>query len=139
MVAKRTIRTPRAPRSRPAGAASHTAPVGRQRALQHVTEWVDAQAMARSYPDSFEAPSQAQLDAVAPGSWVKIATSGERFWIKVVTVEGVRITGVIDNDLVRTAQHGLQCGDRVTCEKRHLYATELPPPANAAAQGFGAA
>ncbi|ENE5752153.1 hypothetical protein ACFLMW_003778 [Salmonella enterica] len=87
-----------------------------------MTQFVDAQAMARRYPSTFSAPSEAELSMITPGTHVKICAGDcERFWVLVTAVTHAGITGTIDNDLVRTAIHGLRCDDVVTFEPRHVY------------------
>jgi hypothetical protein len=58
-------------------------------------------------------------------------TDGERFWVKLTSdplrelddpVFKLCVRGVIDNDLVYTAHHGLDSGQTITVERRHILA-----------------
>jgi len=84
--------------------------------------FVDAQRMAKKHPGTFEVPTDERLKALKPGDFVKVnAKPGERFWVKLDTVKGATLTGVIDNDLVYTDKHGLKMGDRVKFQRRNAY------------------
>ena len=41
-----------------------------------LTKLVDAQAMHREYPETFDAPDAQELAAIKPGDWVKICREG---------------------------------------------------------------
>jgi hypothetical protein len=84
-------------------------------------EFVDAQEMHKLHPRTFWAPSKAELAKVRDGSIVKVSIGGERFWVQVRKVKGSKVTGVIDNDLISTNEHGLSYGDKITFEKRHIH------------------
>ncbi len=45
--------------------------------------------------------------------FVKIGRSGERFWVEVIFVDILNkmVTGVVDNDLLKTSIHGLDYKD----------------------------
>jgi len=88
--------------------------------------FIDAQKMHKEYPKTFFAPSEKDLEKVTKGSYVKIASGGERFWVKVESVKGNVVKGTVDNDLLDTKKHGLKHGDTVTFLKKNIYATELP-------------
>lgn len=100
-------------------------------AQQHHAEspFVDAQEMHRLHPDTFEAPSLAELHAIAPGTAVKVCAQYERFWVLVETVDhdDDTIAGHIDNDLLCTAKHGFSNGNRVVFRRCHVY--QIAPPA----------
>ena len=52
----------------------------------------------------------------------KIACEDEVCWVEMRSVNIGFITGVINNDLVRTDQHGLECGDLVKIPYENIYA-----------------
>jgi len=83
--------------------------------------FVDAQKMAKRHPSTFYVPTKAQLAAIAPGAYVKVCAGTERFWVEVKSVNGSKIAGRIDNDLVCTSEHSLNCGDDIEFEPRHVY------------------
>ena len=91
-----------------------------------MTEFADAQLQARLYGRTFRAPSQESLTALRLGAFVKVATGGERFWVRLTQVQGDALRGVLDNVVQNTARHGLHMGDEVAFEKRHVYQVILP-------------
>lgn len=82
---------------------------------------IDAQKMRKMHPATFKAPSPRELDTVHPGSVVKICAGNERFWVIVTDVQGFRLQGTVDNDLVHSNVHQLKYGDVVSFELRHIY------------------
>ena len=84
--------------------------------------FIDAQEMARLYPDTFNAPSTEDISEIKNGDHVKVCNGQERFWILVSNNDIVtqRITGQVDNILF-DATEGLGLGDPVTVEYRHVY------------------
>lgn len=87
----------------------------------------NAQELARQYPDTFWAPSAADLALIAPGVYVKVAAGCERFWVEVTNIEGDCITGVVRNDLVNTRRHGYRWNDVVTFHSDNVYNFDLSP------------
>ena len=83
-------------------------------------EFVDGQQMNKENPTTFEVPSQEELSGLKEGVFVKVATGGERFWVQIKNVDADEIVGIIDNDLVRTEEHGLSYSDVVTFQKRNV-------------------
>ena len=83
-------------------------------------DFTDAQEMQRMYPTTFEAPTQAELDAIKKGDIVKVNHRAERFWNKVTKVNGKFITAKVDNELI--CEQPFKCGDKILFEKRHVYA-----------------
>ncbi len=94
------------------------------------SNFINAQAMAAAHPGTFEAPGEADLMAIRPGTFIKVcaevAGKGERFWVKVKSVEqtfaGPKFTGEVNNDLIRTEFHGLAFGDTVEVAYFEVYA-----------------
>ncbi len=84
-------------------------------------EFIDAQQMNETYPDTFEVPDYDELNKVGPGSFVKVSAGQERFWVKVTGRKNDIITGYVDNDLLMTDSHGYKLGDEVELEPRHIY------------------
>lgn len=84
---------------------------------------VDAQAMQRKHPRTFEAPTAAKLKAIKPGDFVKVARNGERFWVRVTGFEKRRIHGVVDNKLIRNDD--LPLGTKIYFQKRHIYSIDF--------------
>ena len=83
--------------------------------------FVDAQAMHAVHPDTFAAPSAAQLARVAPGASLKVGVRGERFWCVAVRVDGERVVARVDNDLVQPEnRRRWRCGDPIAFARRHV-------------------
>ena len=80
---------------------------------------VDAQEMHNLYPDTFDAPSRDDLDAISPGDTVKVSRNLERFLVAVTLINGENITGKVDNDLF--LQKDISCGSVITLRKRHVH------------------
>jgi len=91
--------------------------------MKHL-EFIDAQEMAKEYPDTFEAPTKEDLDKVKIQDEVKVCANGaERFWVTVTDIKEDVIKGKVDNDLISTNIHGLRLHDTIVFEKRHIYST----------------
>ena len=87
--------------------------------------FTDAQEMHRKHPDTFGIPGAIDIAMIKPGSHVKIcANDRERFWVKVTSRDGINMTGTIDNDLIFVDEHGLDYGDTVSFQTRHIYQVE---------------
>lgn len=93
--------------------------------------FVDAQAMHRKHPKTFEVPSAKVLSQLKPGDHVKVAAvektergpSGmarERFWVLLTKVNGSKLEGTVDNDLVMVK---LKYGAKVKFATKNVYAT----------------
>jgi len=86
--------------------------------------FLDGDEMHDIYPRTFEIPSARRKAAIRPGDSVKVCAAGERFWLLVTSTAYCEIVGTVDNDLVRTEEHGLAYGDLVRVEPRHVIALE---------------
>lgn len=84
-------------------------------------EFVDAQEMAKIHPATFEAPTAEELDKIEEGKFVKVCNNHERFWVKVVKIDGDYITGDVSNNLFGGDEYGYDFGDKIEFEKRHVY------------------
>lgn len=84
-------------------------------------EFVDAQEMHRTYPDTFYAPSAEELAAIKVGDSVKVCAWDERFWVEVTGVFTHTIRGRVDNDLICTESHGLMFGDLISFHRNNVY------------------
>lgn len=85
-----------------------------------VPEFLDAQQMHVEHPDTFEAPSRAELDAIRPHDLVKVCVEAERFWVVVTQHNGESLAGTVDNMLLLTGLHGLAYSDAIQFETRHV-------------------
>jgi hypothetical protein len=86
-----------------------------------MTELTDARALHEAHPNRFEIPPDFILKSLEIGDFVKVAASGERFWVEVQGQEGETIRGTVANRLVFVAKHGLDYGDALVVEHRHVY------------------
>lgn len=81
----------------------------------------DAQQLAAENPGTFETPSRNQMERLSIGDFAQVNAEGERFWCRVIFTRGNDVLGIVDNDLDEIDKHGLQGGDIVAFEKRHIY------------------
>jgi hypothetical protein len=81
---------------------------------------LDARAMNKKHPDTFEVPSYATLKKIKPGDFVKVARNNERFWVQVTGFEKRRIHGAVDNKLVRKANKDLPLGTVIYFQKKNI-------------------
>ena len=91
---------------------------------------LDANAMSIEYPQSFILPSAEQLGSIVPGSFLKISSNGERFWVVVQTVDGNNINASIENNL-RHPLNVWKRGDSILLHTRHVLDVQLPEAAQA--------
>lgn len=82
---------------------------------------LDYQHLHSELPQTFTVPSQEELDKIIPGDLVRICVEPERFWVRVKTIEGDKVTGNIYSDMIHTATHGMKANDSIEFEKRHIY------------------
>jgi len=84
-----------------------------------VLEFTDAVAMNKSNPQTFEVPTDQEIDQLNVGDNIKVSLGKERFWILITKKKRDKnFVGIVDNDVL---QPGLKCGDVVTVERRHIY------------------
>jgi len=89
-----------------------------------MSEFLDAQLMHKENPDTFWAPSQEELDTLHPGHYVKICENNERFWIELDEVDGDKLMGRVDNDLV--FEHSFKYNDKISFEKKNVMGMTTP-------------
>jgi len=83
--------------------------------------FVDAQAMAASHPDTFEAPTPQELAALAVGDVVKVCDGNERFWTVIKERKDADIiVAAVDNKLV--GGQAFDLGDLVQFKTCNIYA-----------------
>lgn len=86
-----------------------------------VSGLVDAKAMARKYPKTFEAPSDKVLTKIKPGDLVKVSRNDQRFWLSVTGFEKRRIHGTVVNHL-GDKNPDLPFGSSIYFSKKNIYA-----------------
>jgi len=92
---------------------------------------IDAEAQHRAHPDTFELPEAEWFEVIEPGWLIKIgvchpAQPGESIWCRIrhVTESGFRV--VVNQQLFCSDLHGIDYGDALTVERRHILAVEPP-------------
>lgn len=83
---------------------------------QIMSTFVNAVEMGALHPDSFYVPDTTDLK---PGDFVKVCNKVERFWIRLTTVEGESLIGVVDNHLL--GEYGYNIEDRVSFKRENVY------------------
>ena len=107
--------------------------------------FADVQRMRRLLVVDWELPSDAALDALQAGDWVKVTdvkpiireqyarkvgpdkadrTTSEYFWVVITEIradgDDREYEGKVSNFLVYTEHHGLACGDIVTFRRQNV-------------------
>lgn len=81
---------------------------------------VDAQQMAKTYPNTFSAPDIEELDRVKVGDSVKVCVNNkERLWVKVTEIFGSKLRGTIDNSPI--VIDDVNYGDFLNFKKENIY------------------
>lgn len=86
---------------------------------------IDGVERNRLHPKTFHIPTFAEKFMVEAGKYVKVGLespdgNGEKFWLLVTRRAGDKMVGEVSNDLVRTHQHGIICGDRLQFQPQHI-------------------
>lgn len=81
-------------------------------------DWVNANEMNSKYPNTFDIPTQNELENITIGDTVKISNGFERFWVEVKEITNLYLIGRVDNELI-TNEYSLN--DYVMFEKRNIY------------------
>lgn len=94
---------------------------------------IDAYERRKDYV-TFETPyetAEEAMDEIMLGDYVKVGfevlgadgpVTGERFWLKVIEINGKHIRGVVQDYLFLSEDHGIYYGDLLTVEPRHVLA-----------------
>ena len=95
------------------------------------TSFINAQQRHKENPDTFEVPSNAELEALAPKDFIKIGVrifdpnspiEAERFWLQITQIRNRVIYAKVDNDLVFTDYHSIADGDELMLAPHHVLA-----------------
>ncbi len=81
-------------------------------------KFLDAQQKSIEHPHTFFVPSKRKLESIKPDQNVKVCENKERFWVEVTEINGHKITGRVNNDLVLT--HSFKCDDIISFEKKNV-------------------
>jgi hypothetical protein len=97
------------------------------KAASHTPELLNAEHMARRHPNTFLILGRGLRSALSPGQCAKLCTGGERFWAKVTLTDGKgQYTGQVDNAMSGLGHHGLNYGDVITFEAKHVLDIYAP-------------
>ena len=81
-------------------------------------DWVDVKKMNDKYPDTFDIPTQNELENITIGDSIKISNGFERFWVEIKNINELYLIGRVDNKLI-TSEYNLN--DYVMFENRNIY------------------
>lgn len=81
-------------------------------------DWVDAKEMNYKYPNTFDYPTQVELDNINIGDFVKISNGFERFWVQIKEKNKIYLIGRVDNELI-TDEY--KFNDIVMFESKNIY------------------
>lgn len=86
---------------------------------------IDGVARNARNPRTFEVPDYDEIGRVHRGDSVKIGleapgVAGERFWVTVTDIQDRSFKGVVDNDLLHPYRWGVNYGDEIEFEDRHV-------------------
>lgn len=81
-------------------------------------KFVNAQEMAKKHPDSFEVPSQLEIDCLKIGDYVKVCVDKERFWNEVIDITPNWIYAKVANELIHV---DLRQGNIIRFQNKHIY------------------
>lgn len=84
---------------------------------------VDGIQMNADNPETFDIPTNEDIDNLTIGSHVKVGFKSdngtERMWVKLTNeVDGNTVNGVLDNDPVLVED--IECGDLIQFERKHI-------------------
>jgi uncharacterized protein YegJ (DUF2314 family) len=82
-------------------------------------ELVNVREMAINYPETFEVPTNEELDKIKIGDDVEVDNGAERFWVMVNEINGDTIKGEIINCLV--IEIDTKLGDIISFKKENIY------------------
>jgi hypothetical protein len=82
-------------------------------------DFINAQKMAKENPNTFEAPTRQETDALKIGDHAKICNGKERFWVLITAVGKDSFTGTVDNELFCTDEYTL--GHIIKFKWVHIY------------------
>jgi len=97
--------------------------------LKDRTALMDGVVRNKFHPESFRIPGTADKAMIMQGDFIKIGIeweggddgpSGERFWVQIVSRDGDKFVGRVDNELVGTKYHTFGLDDHIEFEERHV-------------------
>lgn len=82
---------------------------------------IDFQQLHSELPGTFPIPTEEALNNINAGDLVRICVDNERFWVRVLGVDGDKVNGFIYSDMLHTVYHGLKANDPIEFEKKHIF------------------
>jgi len=83
---------------------------------------IDGVVQHAAHPDSFHVPDSAETVTLKPGQFVKVGfqegANTERAWVEVKSVNGDRVIGIVNNDLV--LMKTVKDGDTISFAFKHI-------------------
>ena len=81
---------------------------------------VNAQEMAKAYPETFDAPAKEELSNLKVGDSVKVCINNkERLWVSITEIAGVELKGTIDNCPITIDD--VSFGDTILLKEENIY------------------
>lgn len=86
------------------------------------TVFMNAKEMHAMHPDTFSVPSDSEINALKPGSIVKVCCNNERFWVQLTEVDTAssQLKGVVNNELVAPENSHLSLGTEIEFKNENI-------------------
>jgi hypothetical protein len=97
--------------------------------------FLDGEQRHKQYPTDFPIPSETEKSVLQIGDKVEVGLEdyptehpikSERFWVELTAINESQLTGTVIDDLVFAKDHGVDDGDTLSFERRHVLDIEFP-------------
>tara|TARA_B100000902_G_scaffold399457_1_gene470395 strand:+ start:4923 stop:5294 length:372 start_codon:yes stop_codon:yes gene_type:complete len=85
----------------------------------YTDNWINVKIINNYHSNTFEIPTEIELNDIKNGYSVKISNGLERFWVSVIDIKEYYIIGKVDNKLVHNNNYDY--GSFVMFEKDNIY------------------
>ena len=85
----------------------------------YTDNWINVKIINNYHSDTFEIPTEIELNDIKKGYSVKISNGLERFWVSVIDIKEFYIIGKIDNKLVHNDNYDY--GNFVMFDQSNIY------------------
>jgi len=85
----------------------------------YTDNWINVKIINNYHSDTFEIPTELELNNIKKGYSVKISNGLERFWVSVIDIKEFYIIGKIDNKLVHNDNYDY--GNFVMFDQSNIY------------------
>jgi len=83
-------------------------------------DFVNAKGLSMESPDTFEVPSDKELNEISKGMFVKVCHNQERFWVEIKSIRrDGSILGRVDNNLL--CDHDFDLNSLVEFERSNIF------------------